>query len=638
MITADLLNSIFHSALPPYVLGKMALGETVTVRLRASAELAIYKVLLRCTPEGEEIMLPLHKTSERAGVQWWETEVTLNVPQFDYRFWVFTADGPYWLAAGGCTRYTPLDYTNFKLLCLHHLPDWVLGSVFYQIFPDRFCNGDDSLSVKNGEYFVGKDAVEKWEWHQFCGAKARNHVFLGGDIPGIISRLDYLQELGVTAIYLNPIFTAPSNHKYDVADYYHVDPHLGGDAALIDLRRELSRRGMRLVLDIVPNHCGNQNAWFKAAQRSLHAPEADFFTFRRHPNEYECWLGVDTLPRLNYANQLLRERMYEGEQAIMRYWLRPPFSIDGWRIDVANMLGRRGRHQLGHKVGRAMRRAVKEENSEAWILGEHFFDGTSHLQGDELDATMNYRGFTVPLLQWLCGRNFEAFKAEATGQQRPNADYSYLPTADFVQQLNQFRAAVPERVAIGQFNLLDSHDTPRFYSMVRKDLELFKLALVFLFTYPGVPCIYYGDEIGMEGGGDPDCRRPMEWDRQMWNQEVWEFYRLLIGLRRSSPALQQGSLQFIHHDCGVVYLRETEGERWLIALNRGRDSVNQSAESRAGSEKWADVCVLSAGIADGTRWQELFTSHEEAVHNCCLAAMPRGVGAAMWREITANVE
>lgn len=623
---SELLASIFHSALPPYVLGKTAIGETVTLRLRASAELPVSKVILRCTPEGEEVLLPLRRAADKAGVQWWEVEVTLNVPQFDYRFLVFTENGPYWLAAGGCTRYTPVDYTNFKLICLHHLPDWVPEAVFYQIFPDRFCCGDDSLSVKPGEYYLGRDPVEKWEKERFSAEKAGNHVFYGGDIPGIISRLDYLQELGITALYLNPIFTAPSNHKYDVADYYHVDPHLGGDAALIDLRRELSRRGMRLVLDIVPNHCGNQNAWFKAAQRSLHAPEADFFTFRRHPDDYECWLGVDTLPRLNYANQLLRERMYEGDQAIMRYWLRPPYSIDGWRIDVANMLGRRGRHQLGHKVGRAMRRAVKEENPEAWILGEHFFDGTSHLQGDELDASMNYRGFTVPLLQWLCGCNYEAFKSEQSGQERLSADFSYLPTADFIRQLEQFRAAVPERVAVGQFNLLDSHDTPRFYTMAHNSAELFRIALVFLFTYQGVPCVYYGDEIGMGGGGDPDCRRPMEWNREKWDLRIWHFYQRLIALRRSSPALQKGCLQMIAHPYGVVYLRESGDERWLIALNRGDAAVNGS--------DGCSVDVRCAGIAEGTRWQEVFTAVESAVQNGRLPAVPEGTGAAVWREMT----
>ena len=629
MALPELLESVFHSALPPYVAGRIAIGEKVVLRLRASVQLNIAKVLLRSTPEGEEVFAPLRRLDDVNGVQWWETEVFLNVPQFDYRFLLFTDKGNFWLAAGGCTRYTPLDYTNFKLVCANHLPDWVLETVFYQIFPDRFCNGDDSLSVKTGEYSLCGEPVEKWEAARFAEQKARNHVFYGGDIPGIISRLDYLQELGVNAIYLNPIFTAPSNHKYDVADYYHVDPHLGGDEALIELRRELTRRGMRLVLDIVPNHCGSQNAWFKAAQRSLHAPEADFFTFRRHPDEYECWLGVDTLPRLNYANQLLRERMYEGEQAVMRYWLRPPYSIDGWRIDVANMLGRRGRHQLGHKVGRAMRRAVKDENPEAWILGEHFFDGTSHLQGDELDATMNYRGFAVPLLQWLCGRNFEAFKAEQTGEERLSADFAYLPTVDFICQLNQFRAAVPERVAVGQFNLLDSHDTPRFSAMARGNTDILKIAFVFMFTYQGVPCVYYGDEIGMTGGGDPDCRRPMEWNRDKWNSDIWNFCRRLIALRRSSQALQKGCLQMIRHACGVVYLRESARERWLIALNRG-DENGGSAEER----KFVDV--RCAGIADGTRWQEVFSSAVIEAENGRLPAVPAAVGAAVWREIPAS--
>ncbi|MBQ7569118.1 maltodextrin glucosidase [bacterium] len=614
-----MISSVFHSALPPYVLGKAAIGETVRLRLRADSSLPIAKVLLRSTPEGEEIFTPLRRAADNNGVQWWETEVQIAVPQFDYRFLVYTDAGPHWLGAAGCTRYTPLDCNNFKLVCLNHLPDWVPEAIFYQIFPDRFCNGNDAISVRTGEYFLGSNPVERCDWHSFSADHARSHVFYGGDIPGIISKLDYLQELGVTALYLNPIFTAPSNHKYDVADYYHVDPHLGGDEALIALRQELSRRGMRLILDIVPNHCGCQNSWFQSAQQSLHAPEANFFSFRRHPDDYECWLEVDTLPRLNYASRLLRERMYEGHQAIMRYWLRPPYSIDGWRIDVANMLGRRGCHQLDHKIGRAMRRAIKSENQDAWILGEHFFDGTSHLQGDELDATMNYRGFTVPALQWICGRNFEAFRAEQTGHDRPGADCSYLPTADFISQINQFRAAVPERVAIGQLNLLDSHDTPRFYTMARENAELLKLAIAFQFTFQGVPCVYYGDEIGMVGGGDPDCRRPMEWQRERWNTEIFDYYRRLIALRRRSSALQSGSLQMLDHPQGVAYLRENGQERWLIALNR-----SDQAES--------SVDVRPAAIADGTRWREVLSGREAETAQGRLPLMPTGLGAAIWQE------
>lgn len=241
------------------------------------------------------------------------------------------------------------------------------------------------------------------------GERPRSHSesgaieFFGGDLQGIIQRLNYIEDLGASALYLTPIFTSPSNHKYDVENYREVDPHFGGNAALIALRQTLDERGMKLMLDMVPNHCGATNPWFLAAQADPAAPTADFFTFYRNSAEYESWLGVGSLPKLNYHSQRLRETMYAGEDAIMRYWLRPPFRIDGWRLDVANMLARQGESQFEHKVGRGIRRAIKQEAPHAYLIGENFYDGTPQLQGDELDATMNYRGFSLPLLHWLVG-------------------------------------------------------------------------------------------------------------------------------------------------------------------------------------------------------------------------------------------
>jgi hypothetical protein len=182
--------------------------------------------------------------------------------------------------------------------------------------------------------------------------------FYGGDLAGIEQRLDYLHDLGVNALYLNPIFTAYSNHRYDVVDYFNVDPHLGGNEALASLRRATKERGMRVILDIVPNHCGADHPWFREAQKDLNADSAGFFTFSRHPDEYLCWLGVRSLPKLNYANTQLRARMYSGDPSVFRQWLRPPYSIDGWRIDVANMLGRQGADQLGREVAEGIRWAT----------------------------------------------------------------------------------------------------------------------------------------------------------------------------------------------------------------------------------------------------------------------------------------
>ena len=212
-----------------------------------------------------------------------------------------------------------------------------------------------------------------------------------------------MQDLGINTLYLNPIFTAYSNHKYDVIDYDHVDPHLGGNEALVKLRQALDKRGMHYMLDIVPNHCGVWHPWFQAACSDPNAPEAEFFTFHDHPVDYESWLGHKALPKLNYRSRELRRRIYNSDDAVFRRWLRPPYAADGWRVDVANMLGRQGETQIGHKVARGIRRAVKETRRNAYLMAESFFDSSAQLQGDEWDGMMNYAGFTLPLWHWLRG-------------------------------------------------------------------------------------------------------------------------------------------------------------------------------------------------------------------------------------------
>jgi alpha-glucosidase len=410
------------------------------------------------------------------------------------------------------------------------------------------------------------------------------------------------------------VFKSPSNHKYDVADYYHVDPHFGGDEALLKLCAAMQERGMRLMLDIVPNHSSDTHAWFKEAQAAISAPSAEFYTFRQHPDEYESWLGVKSLPKLNYQSLKLREEMYEGENAIMRYWLRPPYSVDGWRVDVANMLGRQGETQLGHKVGRGMRRAVKAESPSAYLLGEHFFDGSPHLQGNELDAGMNYQGFTFPVWRWLAGYDLAATRGSEW------ADTTLLPTETLLEQWQAFRAAIPHQIVLQQFNQLGSHDVPRILSIVNGSVLLEKVGAVLQFTYPGVPCLYYGDEIGMEGAVDPDNRRCMEWDETKWDSDLRDFYRHLIALRRRSKALQEGSFQpLLAAENTLAFVRETEAEKLVIIARRAADTVSE-------------VAVDIADIADGTVLRELFSGASATVTGGNLPLINLGdSGAQIWQ-------
>jgi alpha-glucosidase len=403
-----------------------------------------------------------------------------------------------------------------------------------------------------------------------------------------------------------------------VEDYTSIDPHLGGETGLLMLRQALDDHQMRLVLDIVPNHCGVTHPWFVAAQRDPHAPTSEFFIFRRHPHEYESWLGVKTLPKLNYRSVRLREIMYAGHDAIMRHWLRPPYRIDGWRIDVANMLGRLGPDNLGHKIGRGIRRAVKAEQPDAYLLGEHFFDGTPHLQGEELDATMNYQGFTFPIWRWLGGFEFNP--------QRPEADPRPIATETVADQWTAFRAAIPWQIASQQFNLLGSHDTPRIRTIVGNDLARVRVAMTLLFCYPGAPCIYYGDEIGLTGGGDPDCRRPMPWDESTWDHDLRTFVQQLVRLRRSAPALRWGGFQQLYaYGETIAFQREAPEQRLIIVARRSDDGQRT-------------LPIRHAGLADGTRMREILTGVETVVYDGRLdiSSLP-ATGAQVWQEVHRDI-
>jgi alpha-glucosidase len=607
------LDTIHHDGSPRYVrLEGRAEGATALLRLRAAQDAPIERVFLRTAPDGEQHIAPMRPAGVDATCRWWEVDLRLEMPRTSYRFLLLTSDGAWWLSAAGLTRHMPTDATDFKLLADHQAPDWLGASVFYQIFPDRFADGDPTNNMRSGGALIhGRPAIAR-RWGELPDRANSSREFFGGDLAGIVQKLDYLAELGVNALYLNPIFVSPSNHKYDVADYDHVDPHFGGDAALAELRSALDARGMRLILDITPNHSSANHPWFVAAQADPAAPTAEFYTFRKRPDDYATWLGVRSLPKLNYRSQRLREAMFAGDDSIMRRWLRPPYRIDGWRIDVANMLARQGAAQLGHKIGRAIRRAVKAEAPDAYLLGENFFDGTPHLQGDELDATMNYSGFTIPLWQWLVEPAKLSMAAEwATA--RP------LATEALAAQWRAFMAAIPWQVVIRQFNLLNSHDTSRFFTLVDADVARVRVAATLLCTYPGVPSILYGDEVGLPGGPDPDCRRCMPWDEQTWNIDLREHYRALIRLRRTSAALREGGFQLLHAQGDTVaFQREANGERLLVVARRADDRL-------------AALPVHHSGLADGTRLREYRTGAEATVAGGVLPLDGLGaVGAQIW--------
>ncbi|MCR4405107.1 MAG: alpha-amylase family glycosyl hydrolase [Candidatus Acetothermia bacterium] len=615
--------SIHHDGSGRYVQsnsgeGGLRLGDKVKIRLRAMSDVPIERIFLRACPDGEQEFIEMQPEQEGPACRWWEVTLRLTMPIVNYRFLIFAEDGAWWYNGSGLHRHTPTDAEDFRLLADYAAPSWVWRSVFYQIFPDRFANGDPSNDVLDGEFtYLGVPARKRrWGEPPTPSGPEAMVEFYGGDLIGIEQHLDYLTDLGVNALYLNPIFTAPSNHRYDVIDYTNVDPHLGGDAALISLRRATAEWGLRLILDIVPNHCGVNHPWFQAALADPHAPTAEHFIFYHHPDDYACWLGVRSLPKLNYRSMALREIMYSGPDAIFRRWLRSPYSIDGWRIDVTNMLARHGVDQLGLEVGRGIRKAVKEENPAAYLVGENFFDASAQLQGDCWDAVMNYAGFTMPLWHWL-----SRFEVRQYGRLiRPSSDLPW-PTRALVETWEAYRAAIPWAIARQQFNLLGSHDTPRILTIVGGDQARNRLAAGLLMTYVGVPCVYYGDEIGLGDSRDTTARGCMAWDRSTWDEELRAFYQKLIKLRRTSPALIDGGFQvLLVEEDTLAYLRDAEEEQLIVVGHRG-----------PGNRPASPLPVAHGAIPDGVEFIEIFSGMRARVVNGHLPLPAMSPGVMVWR-------
>ncbi|HQM65913.1 MAG TPA: alpha-amylase family glycosyl hydrolase, partial [Anaerolineaceae bacterium] len=396
------LRSVLHFPTRDYLSNPYpALGETISIRLRAPIDAPIEQVVLRTFPNGEQQLTEMQPEGEEAGWLWWSAKLTVLEHRVPYRFAIQTKEVVWWLNAAGVSQKLPFDLFDFKLLADTPPISWLQNTVFYQIFPDRFANGDPSNDPQ-------QEALPYQNWHRqtFPWGQPAPHEpgllpFYGGDLPGIQQHIDYLEQLGVNALYLNPIFTAFTNHRYDVCDYFHVDPVVGGDEALVDLAQALHVRGMRYILDIVPNHCGIGHPWFQKARQDPSSQEAQYFFIDHEADFYESWLGFGSLPKLNYRSPELCKLMFAGEQSAFRYWLRPPFEADGWRVDAGNMLARQNDQQLGHTIIPQIRQAVKQTKPEAYLMAENFFEATSQLQGDQWDGVMNYFGFYNPLFFWL---------------------------------------------------------------------------------------------------------------------------------------------------------------------------------------------------------------------------------------------
>ncbi|HEY9722680.1 MAG TPA: alpha-amylase family glycosyl hydrolase [Oscillatoriaceae cyanobacterium] len=422
-------------------------------------------------------------------------------------------------------------------------PDWVKDAVFYQIFPERFANGD----TKNDP-----QGVQPW------GSQPTNSNFMGGDLEGVRQHIPYMKQLGINAIYFNPIFESSSNHKYNTMDYMKIDPHFGTNAQFKSLLDELHRNGIRVIIDGVFNHTGDDSVMFQDCVKN--GPKSQYWNWYHiygfpvvnspKPN-YDAWWGFGTLPKLMVANNPdVQNYLYN----VTTYWTK--MGIDGWRLDVPNEIG-------SDSFWQGFRQRVKAINPNAYIVGEIWDDGSHYVQGNMFDAVMNY-AFQKQMVSFFANEN-------------ESVD-------DFDAGLATIRNHYGPAVTQAEFNLLDSHDTPRFQTSAGNNPNRQKEAAFFQFVYPGAPVIYYGDELGMQGAMDPDNRRCMAWNTVQGNQML-AYYKKLIAIRKAHPALRGPVFQTLmrHNDFRLfAFVRADQTEKVVVALNSGKNATYDFSLNVAG--------------------------------------------------------
>ena len=436
-----------------------------------------------------------------------------------------------------------------------HTPEWVKDAVFYQIFPDRFArSGRQNMNLH----------LQAW------GEAPTLHDYMGGDLWGVIEHLDHIVGLGVNAIYFCPVFQSASNHRYHTHDYYQVDPMLGGNEALRSLIDAAHARGIKVVLDGVFNHSSRGFFQFNdLLEQGEHSAYRDWFHVyawplypyeHQHPANYAAWWGNRALPKFNTDNASVREFLWE----VAEYWLR--FGIDGWRLDVPNEIN-------DDSFWQTFRQRVKAINPDAYLVGEIWGDASRWLAGDQFDAVMNYQ-FTRPCLAYFGAATLDNSMNNVTGIEHVNP----IDTATFARQVSEVARAYTTEVVQAQLNLLDSHDTARFLSAVGGDASAFRLATIFQMTYVGAPCVYYGDEIGLPGGPDPDCRRAFPWEKpESWDRQTLHLIQSLTAVRHASKALRRGTFDVLHaQDDLLAYRRECEGENAYVLMNTAHDARDLS--------------------------------------------------------------
>lgn len=567
---SELLSAPHHDGSEVHVLDPATeLGDSATVLLRVPRTVVVTDVGLRYVRDGEPRFARATVDRETDADVWWRATFPVANPITHYRWLLAGGDVGYaWLNGVGLQPFDVPDADDFVATPDPGGPEWHLGSVVYQVFLDRFASSERDVEAPAWA------EPRTWDEHPTGRGRATPVEWFGGDLAGIEQHLDHVAALGANLIYLTPFFPARSTHRYDATSFEHVDPLLGGDEALVRLVEAAHGRGIRVVGDLTTNHVGSTHEWFLAARDGNGVPERDFFYFDdRLPGGYESWLGVRSLPKLDYRSAELRRRMYGGETAVVRRWLEPPYSLDGWRVDVVNMTGRHNEVDLSAEIGQGVRGAAVAVRDDAVLVAEQGHDPRVELRPGAWHGTMAYAGFTRPVWTWLRGDTLPT--VPAAGFIGLPVGVPRLPGSSVVETMRRFRAGVPWSGVLHSWALLDSHDTARFRTIAgSRERQLVGLGLQM--TTPGVPMVFAGDEIGMEGEWGEDARRTMPWNRrEAWDDSVLDAYRGLVALRRASRALARGGIRYAHVSAeAIAYVREAVGETVLcLAVRGGNEEV-----------------------------------------------------------------
>ncbi|MCR5487977.1 MAG: glycoside hydrolase family 13 protein [Lachnospiraceae bacterium] len=594
----------------------------LTIRIRTERSNATHVFLVH---NGERLLM--EKTESEGVFDFYSIQIEIDDAPVRYHFYVESRRTGIFYDRRGAVR-DEQPYFEFCIYPGFKVPEWSKSAVIYQIFVDRFYNGDPANDVLDREYYYIEGYSERVEnWREKPNAMDVRR-FYGGDLKGVMDKLPYLKNLGIDAIYFNPLFVSPSNHGYDIQDYDYIDPHIGrivedGGALLPEgakdnreasryIRRVTSKanleasnrlfaelvqrcheQGIRVIIDGVFNHCGSFNKWLDrervyegqegyspGAYVSEHSPYHSFFRFRGgnfpYNRNYDGWWGHDTLPKLNYEDS---QELMDYILRIAAKWVSPPYNCDGWRLDVAADLGLS--QEFNHKFWKAFRKAVKRANPEAVIIAEHYGDASSWLQGDEWDTVMNYDAFMEPITWFLTGmqKHSDDFRGDLLGNSE-----AFFSTMFH----NNLRFSEPSMYTA--MNELSNHDHSRFLTRTNRkvgrmntlgsdaadegiDKAVMREAVLMQFTWPGSPTIYYGDEAGLTGFTDPDNRRTFPWGREDF--ELLDFHRAMIRLHGSFSELKKGALMRLDAKEGfLAYARVTRESVSIIAVNNQDKAVD----------------------------------------------------------------